>query len=169
MDPFTALSLAGNVVQFVDFGIRLVSRGSELYTSATGSLTANDELELVAADLNALTAKLRSSFNSEQIECFTQEDQIFADSFERICNEAAMIAEELMGDLDKLKVKGEHRKWKSLWIALHTAWPNHQAASLERRLSRLREALDTHILVSFKYVDLHVGKDSIPRQPHFVE
>jgi hypothetical protein len=47
MNPFTALSPAGNVVQFVDFGIRLVSRGSELYTLATGSLTANDEIELL--------------------------------------------------------------------------------------------------------------------------
>jgi hypothetical protein len=59
MDPLSALSLAGTVVQFVEFGGKLLKEGRELYRSTTGSLTVNDELELVVVDLQALVAKLK--------------------------------------------------------------------------------------------------------------
>ena len=61
MDSLTALSLAGNVVQFVDFGNKLLSQSRELYRSTQGSLAADDELHLVTADLSALILKLRNS------------------------------------------------------------------------------------------------------------
>lgn len=50
MDPLTALSLAGNIIQFVDFGGRLLGGAGEIYHSAEGSLKVHDELELVATD-----------------------------------------------------------------------------------------------------------------------
>jgi hypothetical protein len=46
MDPLTALSLAGTIIQFVDFGCKLLAEGKELYKSTTGILTVNEELEL---------------------------------------------------------------------------------------------------------------------------
>lgn len=36
MDPFSALSLADNIVQFVDFSRQLVSQTRQVYNSATG-------------------------------------------------------------------------------------------------------------------------------------
>lgn len=54
LDPFTALSLAGNIVQFVDFSSKLVNEASEIYRS--GSTKANDELETVTNDLIDLTS-----------------------------------------------------------------------------------------------------------------
>jgi hypothetical protein len=44
VDPLTALSLAGTIVQFVDFWSKLLLSGRELYKSGTGSLTVNDEI-----------------------------------------------------------------------------------------------------------------------------
>jgi len=61
MDPLTALSLAGNVVQFVDFGCQLLSHSRELYRSPRGSLAADDEIHLVTVDLRALILKLRNT------------------------------------------------------------------------------------------------------------
>lgn len=62
MDPLTVLSLAGTIVQFVDFGRTLITDARDLYSSSAGTLTANEELELVTADLQALALKLRNSF-----------------------------------------------------------------------------------------------------------
>jgi hypothetical protein len=76
MDPLTALSLAGTVVQFVDFRSKLLLAGRELYKSTTGSLTVNDEIELVTSDLLAITQKLRP-------------DQSLGLEFQQICAEAA--------------------------------------------------------------------------------
>ena len=64
MDPLTALSLAGTIVQFFDFGRTLITDARDLYTSSSGTLTANEELELVTANLQALVLKLQKSFCS---------------------------------------------------------------------------------------------------------
>ncbi len=78
MDPLTALSLAGTIVQFVDFGCKLLAKGRELYKSSTGVLTVNEELELTTTDLRALIEKMQKPFkasSSEICPLFTKEDQ----------------------------------------------------------------------------------------------
>jgi len=58
MDPLTALAFAGNIIQFVGFGSRLLRRAGELYKFSAGKLAMNNELELVTTDLRALVVKL---------------------------------------------------------------------------------------------------------------
>jgi hypothetical protein len=148
MDPLTALSLAGTIVQFVDFGSKLLSAGRELYKSTTGSLTVNDEIELVTSDLLAITQKLRP-------------DQSLGLEFQQICVEAARLAQELLGKLDKVKVKTtaedridgkgrEKQKWKTLKQALASVWSDDDIVALVERLSRIRQAIETRILLSLR-------------------
>jgi hypothetical protein len=59
LDPLTALSVAGTIVQFVDFSSKILSHTAEFYNSAEGALSTNEELELVTADLSNLLARLR--------------------------------------------------------------------------------------------------------------
>ena len=58
MDPFYALGLAGNVIQFVDFGGGLLSGSLELYKSVDGTSSTNKELEFPVKNLNELCAGL---------------------------------------------------------------------------------------------------------------
>ncbi|KAI8628803.1 hypothetical protein F5Y19DRAFT_97016 [Xylariaceae sp. FL1651] len=51
MDPLTALSIAASVVQFVDFGSRLLSNTREIYRSPAGLTAAETSLVTVANDL----------------------------------------------------------------------------------------------------------------------
>lgn len=51
MDPLTALGLASNIVQFVDFASKLISQSHEIYQSADGALEDNVALEHVAKNL----------------------------------------------------------------------------------------------------------------------
>jgi hypothetical protein len=138
MDPFAALSLAGTIVQFVDFSSKMVSSGLELYQSSTGALEINDQIDLVATDLSALVRKLRH-------------EQNINDAFEKICEEATKIANELLVRLGKLRVKGKHRAWDSMQQALKNVWSKEEVTSLLARLSTIREALGTHILASLRY------------------
>ena len=106
MDLLSALSLTGNIVQFIDFGSKLLSGAHELYKSLSGTLVAYHELELVTTDLSALVIKLRKSFDQGGgIESADQDAAIQRRSFEQICDEAMKVAEELVQRLDKLKVK----------------------------------------------------------------
>ncbi|KAH6683967.1 hypothetical protein B0J14DRAFT_458323, partial [Halenospora varia] len=129
MDPLTALGLAGNVVQFVDFGSKLLSSSVQLYKSTTGTLKVNDELELVAAEIKALTSKLSS------------EEDLGA-NFQKICNETVDIANNILMRLDKLKIGGKNRVWKSLWQAINVAWTAEELANLVDRLERLKRTVE---------------------------
>lgn len=48
LDPLTALSLTGNLIQFIDFSNKLVSKSREIYRAADGTLSENLETEIVA-------------------------------------------------------------------------------------------------------------------------
>jgi hypothetical protein len=153
MDPLSALSLAGNIVQFVDFGSKLLSGAVGLYRSPLGTLAAHHELELVTTDLSALVVKLRQSFDQgSNIDSPDQNITIQQRSFEEICDEAVKVAEELVQRLDKLKVKdGKLRKWRSVQHAVGTAWSQKEREGLGKRLLSLKEALETRVLFAIRY------------------
>jgi len=48
LDPMSALSLAGNIVQFLDFSIYLVGKAHEIHKSVDGALSENLDAEVVA-------------------------------------------------------------------------------------------------------------------------
>jgi hypothetical protein len=152
LDPLTALSLAGTVVQLVDFTSKIFSTSYELHRSTTRALAENEGIELVTSDLLALSTKLHVSlYSSEASGCFSQEEQRLADNLKRICDEAATVAEKIIQKLDRLKVKGKHRVWESFQQAVRAAWSKTEIANLLERLSNLRMALDTHVLLSLRY------------------
>jgi hypothetical protein len=153
MDPLTALSVAGTVVQFVDFGTQLLSHATELYKSSAGTLRSNNELELVTTDLSGLVLKLRQSYYSEIDAELSNEEVQQQTNFEKLCDEAATLAEELIERLDRLKVKdGKRRIWRSLKQAIETAWSEKEVADMRKRLLSLRGALETRVLFSVRYV-----------------
>ncbi len=51
-DPMSALSLPGNIVQFVQFSSKLVWKGYHVYHSADGTLPWNLEIEVVTTELS---------------------------------------------------------------------------------------------------------------------
>ncbi|KAI1417450.1 hypothetical protein F5Y13DRAFT_202975 [Hypoxylon sp. FL1857] len=57
MDPIAAIGLASSILTFIDFSCKLVSGTYEI--AKRGSLTGNDNVELVVKDLNKLTEDLR--------------------------------------------------------------------------------------------------------------
>src|SRR5271156_3561275 len=128
MDPLTALSVAGTIVQFIDFGSKLLQDGQGLYKSSSGTLTANQELELITADLQSVLSKLRKSADTTELPGpLTQEDHKDHLSFKDVCDGASTVAEELLARLDMLKVKGKkYRKLSSLQKALSNLWSKEE-------------------------------------------
>jgi len=153
MDPLTAFSLAGTIIQFVDFGSRLFSEGRALYESTTGALTANEELELVLIDLRAIIAKLKKSPGHSAPDCHSVKTSS-ADSrktFEAICDGTLEVAEDLAARLDLLKVKNsKHRAWESLRKVLKNAWSKSEIEDLKKRLASLKSALDTGLMMTIR-------------------
>ena len=141
MDPLTIIGLVGNIVQFVDFSGKLISKSTELYHSSEGALAANIGTETATNHLVLLNNKLKNA-------AITTGDG----ALERLCKSCGTVADELLAALDKVKVKGKQDKWKSIRKALRSVWSKEEIMELERRLARFREELNLHIVVDLRCV-----------------
>jgi len=61
LDPVSALGVAAAVVQFVDYGTQIVSKGRKIYRSGDGTLAENVELEATSSRLRDLAAPIQKS------------------------------------------------------------------------------------------------------------
>lgn len=149
MDPLTALSLAGTIIQFVDFGSRILKGSHQFYESASGALPANEELELRTRDLSDLVLKLQRPLHAD--DGSTPSDHAALKSLQTLCNTCSQVAKELLARLEGLKVEGKHKAWKSFGHAIKAAWSQREVDNLSSRLLDFRRSLETHVLSSIRY------------------
>jgi len=147
MDPLSALSLASNIIQIVDFSSRIVSRGYELYNSADGRTEEHAMLDNAAENLSRLYEDLNSCLKSNSRK-LTQADQQLLELSAR----SKVVVDELRQALDKAKVMADDRKWQSVYQALRTIRTDKQISTLAGQLGEIRKQVDTAILISLRYV-----------------
>ena len=159
LDPITALSVAGTIVQFVDFSYKIITFSTQLQKSARGALQVPEILELVANDLVKLTKKLHRLDDAS--ESVSDEEQALID----LCKSCNSVADEIISKLRTLKMQGGPRdvlgkrtkKWESFHQAIRYAWADDQLSELSRTLSGLKQALGLRVMVDIRYfVEIHV-------------
>ena len=155
MEPFTAFAFASTVLAFSRFGMALLGDARELYKSTRGAVTANEELELVINDLQALLIKLKTRFPAvDQANTIRGGlDNGPTWTLSQIIEDAEELAKELLERLSSLKVQSDQgRKWGRIWEsvrkAVETVWTKDEIAALNKRLESFKNAIKTSILVS---------------------
>jgi hypothetical protein len=142
MDPLAALSVAAAVIQFVDFGLTLMSEGVELYES--GSLAENDELELITRDLTRLTEDIVAAPTNA---LNYSEDEA---SLKKLSTTCQGIGEELLTQLESLRVQASRNNVKqgleSFRKSLRSARKKRKIQSIESRLKRVQDQVKMNIL-----------------------
>lgn len=134
------IGLVGNIVQFVDFSGKLISKSTELYRSSEGALAEHIDIEAAANHLVVLNSKLKDAAT-------TTGDG----ALESLCISCSTAADNLLAALDKVKVKDKQHKWKSIRKALKSIWSKQEIEDLERQLARFREELSFHIVVDLRW------------------
>jgi len=109
MDPLSALSVAASLVQFVDFGSRMLSDAKEMYTSTPGRTLRNLELSTMAADLSKLSKDVQA--NTRLLE--TSAEDTSQALLVRLCHECNDVSKELTATLSELRVTSEKKGWQS--------------------------------------------------------
>lgn len=153
-DPITALtaiSLAGNVAQFVDYALKIVSKGKEAYKSVDGVTDKNSDIERVTDELLASSKRLSGSLAN----CRTEPNDSAAIKEDAgliaIAQSCEKIAGSLLNLLDTFKVEpGKLRRLRSLGQALKAAWKKDEVEQLEATLRSYQRQLDTRIIVSLR-------------------
>jgi hypothetical protein len=121
------------VVQFVDYGYRILSKGNELHKSTDGALKENASLELVIKDLKELLDRIKFSSSTTW------------PGFGHFRDESLKLANELLDPLDKLKVKGAPGRWKSIRKALKSIHSKDKIDSWIKKLDLMRQEFSIHI------------------------
>lgn len=172
MDPFSAVSLAGTVVQLLDFGIKLVAKSHELYTSATGTEVQNIELDAIAQNLTSLNQRVQNRARNTCAFAVSEDEKALADMTSR----CTRIGQELIDALQRTKVQGSHRAWKSVRQALKSTLSRGQIENLYDRLKQYREQIVVVLLVitSAKQTELgesvqNVRQDIVESESRIVE
>jgi hypothetical protein len=140
MEALAIIGLVGNIVQFVDFSGKLISKSTELYRSSEGALAENIDTETATNHLILLNSKLKNAATATG-----------DTALENLCKSCNTAAEKLLDALDKVKVNGKQQKWKSMRKALQSVWSKEEIGELEQRLSKFREELNSHIVVDLRY------------------
>jgi hypothetical protein len=150
MDPLTALSVAGTIVQFVDFGTKIVRGTYHMYNSATGALPVNEELEIITRDLAVLVTKLRQPLQAEDAPTGRLHNTLQV-ALQSLCDDCVRVADKLITRLDSLKVQGRHQVWRSFQHAIKAAWAQKEVDELAATLSKYRASIQTYLQLSLRY------------------
>lgn len=151
LDPFSAISLAGNIVQFVEFASKIVSKGNQIRSN--GAATENLELEEATEKLLAIVSRLkRQVVTTPESRCLTEDDQMLED----LTNNCVDAGSLLIDRLQELKVPAgvKHRRWKSLRQGLKTVWDKKNLEAFAAKLAEFRSQLEVGILLTLKSVEI---------------
>ncbi|CAM1508424.1 Fc.00g052720.m01.CDS01 [Cosmosporella sp. VM-42] len=142
LETLSAIGLAANVLQFLDYGWKLLSESREIFHSASGVTAENAGLETIAASLSILSDKLTipSVYSSTG-------RRLDEEAIRKIAVSSKAIADELLSSIRALKrPNGRHRRWASVRQALEGIWNKDKIDQLATRLKDMRSQLSTHIL-----------------------
>ncbi|ORY13035.1 hypothetical protein BCR34DRAFT_613592 [Clohesyomyces aquaticus] len=147
MDPITAVSLAGNIVQFIDFAYKLITGAKNIAQSAAGRSTEHEEVDIIAEsvlELNQNMACLSSAYRN--VKSLSGREKTLLD----LRQGCVKIGNELKKNLDDLQVSGSHKRWKSVGAALLWIMKDSKIKDLEKRLLGLQRQIDSHLIAGIQ-------------------
>lgn len=148
MDPVTAISLAGAVVQFVSFAYKLVAKTREIHESASGQSENVATVEEIYTCLLRFSSQLQASSAEgpklDLTESHGVARHVFAinelcRSCEKDCQKLLVMARQLQGK------GGAGHRLQSFRAALKTLWKSSEIEELEERLHLTQTTLTLHI------------------------
>lgn len=129
MESLAALSLAGTVVQFVEFATKIAKGTHEIFESTQGMITVHEQLKGLTNNLQEMCDELQKPI---------PEEQLTRPAEKRLKGLAGACAEEckyLQDGLNDLRVQEGSNVWESLVAAI-------KANNKEKTIVKIQERLD---------------------------
>jgi hypothetical protein len=139
MDPFAAIGLASNIVQFVDYSTKLINGARDIYDSASGMTEENKSLESIVSEMKLLSSKLLPTTGD-----LRSEDE---KALCRVAAECNILSDQILELLGKLKPKRRKSKHQSAWAAVKNKIHEREKLELEKRLGNCRSQLELQLSV----------------------
>jgi hypothetical protein len=133
MDPVSVLGLAANILQFVHFGLVILSKSKEL--SRKGTTKENFQIEAIVTHLKETL---------DRLDAFSPPSSSSATTLR---SQSTSIINELLKALEDLKVSGIPTASKSFRKALKAARSKEKIQDWIRRLNNIREEYNLQLEV----------------------
>lgn len=151
LDPLTALGLAGNLIQVIQFSYDIVSEGNKIYNDSSSVLDQNKTAEEVATDLSELTQNLKAKQEEWRVAHGRTALEPDETRLRNLCDRCVEVAYELQIQLNKLKAKDGHgKRLRSYKQALISVWRKDDIEEIAARLKRYQQELDTRVLLGIR-------------------
>ncbi|KAI0902000.1 hypothetical protein F4806DRAFT_22321 [Annulohypoxylon nitens] len=138
MDPFSAIGLAGNIISFLDFGYKVLSKSKDIYKSTTGTTALNNELLLETRQLQGVTEGLQMpglvGLSDQELE------------LKQLAAECSTVSSDLARLINDLKARNPDSKRESLRAAFRDWKKKDKKDDLRLRLDRCRNQLNLQIV-----------------------
>lgn len=161
MDPLTAISLASNVISFVQFASDLVKSTREIHASARGSTTDVISLDYIYRRLRILSDDLKPAVSGEILDPESLSEPSKSLETHNVGSlDVHGLAALCKADCDSLlditrKLKSSTTSASTFLcfrIALKKAWKQKAIMELEQRLSNIQATITLDICTSMRYV-----------------
>lgn len=133
MDPLSAISLAGNILAFLDFAAKITTAAKEVHTSASGSTEADQNLGNILRQMKDFSIGVEKRSISAKVTPET-------DKIRHLAYECEDIIEDLLELLDDFKSKNPGSKRESVKVAWRRI-TKQKKTDLEERLAHCRSTL----------------------------
>ncbi|KAJ5693377.1 hypothetical protein N7462_002800 [Penicillium macrosclerotiorum] len=140
MDPVTAISIAGNVLAFIDLSYKVISGVNEVLSTASGMTPENEHLGVLVQDLNLITRNLVTDAPART----ENEKQLCA--LAANCHE---LSGELYQLLRRLRVGDSKSKWEGLRVKWQSLRKEKEIDSIERKLNGYQSQILLRLQVMF--------------------
>jgi hypothetical protein len=141
------MGLAANVCQFVDFAIKVVSKGHKLHNAPDGLLVEHANLYETSLKIIDLNNRLVTSAR-EHRQVIATLGTAADDEIQRACQAMNCVASDLLKILDKLRMPDQKGRWRSMRQAVKAMVGKTAVDKMKNDLVIHRQRLDTALLTS---------------------
>jgi len=145
MDPFTAIGLVGNILQFIDFSFEIVSTAREMYSSTTGATSGNEDLEFLTDKCTNLVLDLQCEKSTSPM---TEDER----NLKSLAIECTRLSVELQEMLQDLKARRTGSKRATVQAVFRNIRKKKEKSELETRLEKCRQQLHLHLASTARLV-----------------
>lgn len=163
MEATAALGLAGNISQFLEFGLKLCKTVAEISRSGSGitknnadreRLTRNfaSSLEVIKRDLSKYCTSLADDTSIAGNTTSQGGGGGDGGELQAIVDGCKSVALDMLGRLERLKIGENAGKLKSFAAAMKALWREKDLGEIEKKLHLFRSELHWAIVVSLRSV-----------------
>ncbi|KAK7998223.1 hypothetical protein PG989_006263 [Apiospora arundinis] len=124
MDGFTALGIAANICQFVEYSFKILNKVKAVQKAGA----VDHDLERDTRYLKEVAGKVAHQTSGHG-------------GLDELTNDCTSLSEQLLGELSKIQPKDSRSKWQSFKAVVRSERKKHDMSDLEAKLERCRSQL----------------------------